>query len=105
MKVNSVGIDAYRQTMEKPQVNKQAVADRQQQVEKTQKVQVPVQTNKVSSKLGVKLQAGTFDDMLSDEERQAIEMVFSRFRNIAGSYTNDGTNESSTLGNFVDVKL
>ena len=45
------------------------------------------------------------DDMLSDEERQAIDMVFAKFRNIAGSYANDGTNESSTLGNFVDVKL
>jgi hypothetical protein len=104
MKVNSIGINAYRQAMDKPPVTDQKVSDQQKNVGKTDKVKVPVQANRAGSKLAVKLKSGTFTDMLSAEEKQALEMVFDRFREMA-AYSRDGAPDKNIVGNFVDVKL
>ena len=103
MKVNPLGIDAYRQTMDRSSVNNKPTADRKANVERPDKVEVPLKSQKASSKLAVKLNSGTYADNLSAEEKQALEMVFDRFRQMAGKY-NAGS-EQALVGNFVDVKL
>lgn len=108
MKVNPIGIDAYRQAMDKPQVENRAAATKKEEAAKTSQVQIPGQVNKIGSKLAVKLKPGTFVDMLSAEEKKAFELVFEKFRQLTtadGAYSKNGENNRQTTGNFVDVTL
>lgn len=109
MKINAVGIDAYRQTVSEAQVNrKSSSADNQAQTTKSDKVQIPGQGDNIGSRLAVQLKKGTFMDMLSEEEKRALEMVFEKFRSLeinGKSYDNNGASKRANLGNIVDVKL
>ena len=71
MKINSIGIDTYRQAMEKPQTENRLNAEKDSKAAEASKVHIPSQTEKIGSKLGVKLKPGTFIDMLSQEEKEA----------------------------------
>lgn len=108
MKINSIGIDAYRQAAERSQVENRPAAQKQSEVEKASRVHIPGHLNKAGSKLGVKLPEGSFVDMLSTEEKKAFEMVFERFRQLStadGAYNENGAGKRQAVGNFVDVTL
>ncbi len=108
MKVNSIGIDAYRQATEKPQAENRPALQKQSEAAQAARLHIPGQLNKDGSKLAVKLEPGTFIDMLSAEEKKAFEMVFERFRQLSsagGSYNENGAGKRQTVGNFVDVTL
>lgn len=108
MKINSIGIDAYRQATERPQVENRPAPQKQSEAEQASRLQIPGQLNKAGSKLAVKLEPGTFVDMLSTEEKKAFEMVFERFRQLSsadGAYNENGAGKRQTVGNFVDVSL
>lgn len=109
MKINAVGIDAYRQVQNETKVQSRQVATQKQpQTEETGKVNLPGQSSRISSKLAVKLKEGTFDDLLSTEEKKALEMMFDRFKAagmLDGGYAEDGAVERPVLGTMVDVKL
>ncbi len=109
MKINAVGIDAYRQVQNDPQLNRKSSAtDNKISGEKADRVQIPGQGDNVGSKLAVQLKKGGFVDMLSVEEKRALEMVFEKFRALeinGKSYDNNGATRKSNLGNLVDVKL
>jgi len=107
MKINSIGIESYRQAMGKPQVENRP-ADNKKEASKVANVGIPAQSEKVGSKLAVRLQPGTFVDMLSAEEKQAVELFFEKFNSIKSKdavYARDGESNSSHLGKHVDVKL
>ena len=105
MKINPVGVETYRQAMGKPQVNNNAVAENKARVNDT-RLKIPGQAEKIGSKLSVKLKPGTFIDMLSTEEKQALELLFAKYNNIKqGDYRPDGETGQAHLGNLVDVKL
>jgi hypothetical protein len=106
MKINSIGLDVYRKTMEKPLPDNQS-PDKGSPATGIGNVHIPSQTNKIGSKLAVTLKPGTFIDMLTPEEKRAFELVFEKFRQVGspdGSYGSEGVNKSH-IGNFVDVKL
>ena len=107
MKVNSIGIDTYRQTMNKPAVDNKPVADGKSQVNAGQKIEIPGQPDKISSSLAIKLKSGAFADMLSAEEKEAIELLFAKYQNgnRGSAYSSDGAASQAHLGNVVDVKL
>jgi len=108
MKVNSIGIDSYRQTTGKTQVENRAATENRKQTEQATRIQIPGQGQKIGSDLSIRLRPGTFIDMLSDEERRAFELIFQKFNGLSagdGVYARrDATNESH-LGNYLDVKL
>jgi hypothetical protein len=109
MKINPIGIQAYRQTVGEAQVNKKATSTESvNNPGQTDRVVIPGQGDATGSKLSVQLKNGNFLDMLSTEERKALEMLFDKFKN-AGSegltYEKKGTSEKSRLGNIVDVRL
>ena len=101
MKVNSIGINAYQKLAEQPAQNRKPVSADEKATEKTGKINIPVQTNQIGSRLGVKLQGNEFMNMLSDEEKRAFELVFEKFNG------NNGSKSAGRegLGRFVDVKL
>ena len=106
MKVSSIGIDTYRQSMSKPPVGNQPAAAKQSGIERPDKVQISGKTDRVTSKLAVKLKSGTFDDLLSPEEKEALEMLFAKLDEIHnGSYGKNGEENKAHIGNFVDVRL
>ncbi len=105
MKINATGIDAYRNITGENQINRKPVST-DNRAEQGDKVQIPVQDKAPGSKLSVNLKNGSFADMLSPEERQALEMIFEKFRGAEGrSYEKSGTVDKPRLGSIVDIKL
>jgi len=109
MKINSIGIEAYRQITNDSQVNKKSgSAENKMQTDRADRIQIPGQGDNIGSRLAVQLKKGSFIDMLSGEEKRALEMVFEKFRSLeidGRSYDGKGTPRKSNLGNMVDVKL
>jgi len=109
MNINSIGINSYRQAMEKPQVEKRPAPEKQPETNKTDLINIPENANRVGSKMGVRLEPGSFVDMLSNEEKQAFEMAFEKYGGagaLGGTYANNGEAETSDIvGSHVDVKL
>jgi len=113
MKVNPVGINSYRQAMERPQAeNRQNVDSKTTQTAKTaaktESVNITDQIGRVGSKLAVHLKPGTFVDMLSAEEKQAMQMAFEKYSASEaenGTYAKNGASEMTVKGSLVDVKL
>ncbi len=100
MKINSVGIEAYRQLGGNAQVNRHSQSGKTESALKSGRVEIPIQDNRVSSKLGVKLKEGSFLDRLTPEEKQALEMLFSKY----GAGGVNGSSDSLKPGTFVDFK-
>ncbi|PKK84504.1 MAG: hypothetical protein CVT49_02710 [candidate division Zixibacteria bacterium HGW-Zixibacteria-1] len=105
MKINPIGIDSYRQAMERPQVEKRPDADNKPQVNQSERVNITDRTDRVGSKLAVRLKPGTFVDMLSTEEKKAVELAFEKYAGAGRTYAKNGANETVRAGSLVDVKL
>ena len=108
MKINAIGINSYRQAMEKPQVEKRPAPENQPNVKKSDSVSITDRADRVGSKLGVRLEPGTFVDMLSTEEKQALENVFEKYGRpgmLTGTYAKGGQSETVKTGAHLDVKL
>jgi len=109
MNINSVGINAYRQLDVDNQVSRRQDAD---QTARSQETKTPVeiagQTTQTKSALGVKLNRGAFDEILNTQEKEALEMVFEKFRSAAAmtaTYEKNGSADKPQLGTIVDVTL
>ena len=108
MKVNPIGIQAYEQLTQREQAPG-AVADKQVQSTPEKPVQITPQAEAASSKLAVKAPAGSYAEFLSPEEKQALDLLFSRFRD-SGRFgpgygkDNAAAAEAVTVGNLLDVK-
>lgn len=107
MKINSIGINAYRQTVTENQ-KRIPTPGENAAAKAADRVLIPGQEDSISSKLAVQLQRGKFADMLTPEERQALELIFEKFR-LAGlgdeHYGQKAVQKSEHLGKVVDVKL
>ncbi len=104
MKINATGVDAYRNVTGDSQITRKPVnTDNKAQ---TDRVQIPVQDKAPGSKLAVYLKNGSFADMLSPEEKKALEMIFEKFRGAESrSYEKNGAVDKPRLGSIVDIKL
>ena len=108
MKVNPIGIQAYEQLIQREQA---PAAPAETQVKSTPEkpVQISPQAEAASSRLAVKAPAGSYADSLSSEEKQALDLLFSRFREsgrFGAGYGRDNAaaGETVTVGNLLDVK-
>ena len=105
MKINSIGINAYQEMTGKAQANKKPVElNKSEQVQKTGKIQIPSRVDRVGSDLSVKLEGENYAEMLSPEEKQALELLFEKYGDKRG-IANSSTTNRPGLGTFVDVKL
>jgi hypothetical protein len=107
MKINPIGIDSYRNTMGNQAIDNKQINAEKKQVENDPKIKIPPQLDKTSSELAVKLKSGAFSDLLSAEEKEALELLFARYQNgeTGSVYKRDGETSKEHLGNFVDVRL
>ena len=105
MKISSIGVNAYREITNQSRVNQKPPAPKQpDQTEKASQVHIPGQTNTIGSKLSVKLPNADYAEMLSSEERQALELLFEQYGKNFNTATSRSTGNAG-LGNFVDVTL
>ncbi len=108
MKVNPIGIQAYEQLTQREQAPG-APGEKQVQSTPEKPVHITPQAEAASSKLAVKAPAGSYADFLSPEEKQALDLLFSRFRDsgrFGAGYAKDNSSaaETVTVGNLLDVK-
>lgn len=110
MKVDAIGINSYQQ-LSGQETNRQKAAEDSQELAQAQKtITIPVQEQSESSRLAVKAPSGSYADYLSPEERNALDLLFSRYSNRAAfnrdysPKTNNSGNDSH-LGNNIDLKV
>ena len=105
MKINSIGINAYQEMTGRAQASKKPVETiKNEQIQKPGKVQIPSRTDRVGSDLSIKLDGEDYAEMLSPEEKQALELLFEKYGDKRGITNSSSTNRPG-LGTFVDVKL
>ena len=109
MKINPVNIQAYQQTVRRDQADKPA-SQVDQGVAARNTVGIDPQQQVGGSKLAVKAPSTTYADMLSPEERQALDMLFAKYRDggrFGPAYQagGEGPADEATVGRLVDVKV
>ncbi|UCD63431.1 MAG: hypothetical protein JSW34_11880 [Candidatus Zixiibacteriota bacterium] len=110
MKVNPVAIQSYQQTVQRenrvaPQTPQQAGSE-----EPGKKVKIAPQSEGSESRLAVRARVDNYTDMLTPEEKSALDMLFSRFRDssrFGQVYQNRMASEQDNplIGGMVDVKV
>lgn len=105
MKINPAGVQAYRTIDRRDtpamQPEREQAARLDQQPAANEQVSIDPQKT-VQSQLAVKGPSGSYADFLNDDERAALELLFSRFAE--RGQTANGENEAA-LGRLIDVKV
>jgi hypothetical protein len=108
MKVNPLGIQAYQQMNRSDRTSSEASASRAS-LPTEQNVVIEPQSGVSKSAVAVKAPAGSYAKFLSAEERQALDLLFTKFSDTSrfGSAYAAETSEAATeqLGRLVDVKV
>ena len=111
MKINPIGINSYQQTTGQEAARKQATGGSNEAARTdSTKVLIPPQAESHSSRVSVKISKGNYAEYLSAEERQALDLLFSRFADrsrFEPGYSRDMAlaEDDSHLGKTVDVKV
>jgi len=102
MKINPIGIQSYQQTVRRDAPEQKEVgAD--PNVQQANKLNIEPHNKATRSQMAVKAPQGSYDEFLSVEEKRALELLFSRFRNAAAGSAENGEQQPG-LGSWVDVK-
>ncbi len=108
MKISSIGIQNYQQ-VNRQENSRPETAERRSGTQNSDPVLIQPQSTQPSSILAVKAPTGTYADALSPQERQALELLFARFKeggrfNAAIRAEVESSGESG-VGNIIDVKV
>ena len=110
MKINPIGISSYQQLTGQEARRKSVAPENEQTGQSKATVAIPPQNETQSSRLAVKVEGGSYADFLSPEEKNALDLLFSRFtdRSRFGQKYNHQTvadEENGQLGRVVDLKV
>ncbi len=104
MKINSIGIQSYQEMVRRDNVAKQPPPNTETK-QANEKVAIEPHNRATRSQMAVKAPKGSYAEFLSVEERQALELLFSRFRGNENAANSSGSGvEVPTLGAWIDVK-
>ena len=108
MKVNPLGIQAYQQVNRSDRQPSNATLRTSQTAD--QSVVIEPQSTASKSALSVKAPSGSYSKFLSTEERQALDLLFTKFSDatrFGSAYAADSDEVAGTeqLGRLVDVKV
>ncbi len=101
MKINPIGIQNYQQSVGNRQ---QATKAEGQEKLPGQGVAIEPKTRVETSKVAVKAPSGTYDQFLTDNERKALDMLFSRYAHRAGQ-ADCSDQPGDSVGQVIDVKV
>ena len=114
MKVNPIGIQSYQQLNRNEKPSGQANGAQtqiQDGIVKSDQNQLTIKpAAEESSRIAVKAARGSYADLLSPQEKQALDLLFSRYRDNsrfgpAYKSSEPSQNETESLGSLVDVKV
>jgi len=103
MKINPVSIQSYQEAVKPDRPGERRTISAPAE----QSVTIDPQKNKVGSELAVNLKGASYADSLSPEEKQALDMLFGKFRGedrFGGNYQSESSG-GSTVGRMIDVKV
>ena len=107
MKINPVGIQSYQQLNRQNQPP--APAPKAEEAAAKDSVLIEPQTSLKKSAVAIKGPSGDYAKYLSTEERQALDLLFSRYADSsrfgAAFRADQGAEEKPALGSIVDVKV
>ena len=109
MKINAAAIQSYQQITRQ---NRPGSEQAEQTANRTAEKAVTIRPQEAgqSSRLAVQAQNGDYSEFLTTEENQAMEMLFSKFKDsdrFGPSYQRglDSADSRSPVGQLVDVKV
>ena len=107
MKVNPVSIQNYQQTARREEAGKPTARPEQAAARAT--LGIEPQKELTGSKLAIKAPSSTYADALSPQEREALDLLFAKFRDgtrFGPSYgAGDEGADEPTVGRVIDVKV
>ncbi len=107
MKINPIGIQSYQQIGQQNNKPAQKSETEATGVQSTRLHITPQE--KTDSKISVEGPKGSFAEFLSTEERAALDLLFTRFRDsdrFGASFKRDASPEpTETVGRVVDIKV
>ena len=109
MKVNPIGIQSYQQLTNRQTQTSQKLSEQQSEAVADKKVTISPQEN-AGSRIAVKANSGNYSEYLSPEEKNALDILFSRFKDserFGTSFNSDTQVEArqKTLGIQIDLKV
>jgi len=107
MKINPVGIQSYQQLNRQNQSPVPAAKTEETGVKES--VLIEPQSSLKKSAVAIKGPSGDYAKYLSTEERQALDLLFSRYADTsrfgAAFQAEQATDDAPTVGSLVDVKV
>ncbi len=109
MKINPIGVQSYRQTVQREQ-KPPVKTEKDAQGVQDSVLDIRPQSVADKSSLAVKAPEGNYTDFLTMEERSALELLFSRF-NDTGRFGSDlsgttaGESGHQPVGRLIDLKV
>ncbi len=110
MKINPMGIQSYQQVSHQQARPAAPAADEQSKAVDKSKLAIPVQDASETSRLAIKAPGDSYAKFLSVEERQALDLLFGKFRDadrFGAGYSRDMESDDTNgkLGRVVDLKV
>ncbi len=108
MKVNPIGIQSYQQLNRRDNAAIQKENSNARSTDSTVVIEPQVESS--TSKLAVKAPDSSYAEYLTADEKRALDLLFSRFKDTGrfGAYSpaeNDNTASDAALGRVIDVKV
>ena len=110
MKIDPVAIQTYQQVNKREQQSSPMARGNDEHQTVESKLTIEPQQGAMGSKLAVKVPAGKYAEFLSPDEKKALELLFSRFRDgsrFGPGYTNgsQASGVDAQIGRIIDVKV
>ncbi len=109
MKINPIGIQSYQQLARRDEPAK-APPDIKKTSTSDSSVTISPQTDRVSSRLAVKVPKDSYAEFLTPEEKKVLELLFRRFSDTSRfgpgySRETENAGEQTMVGSIIDVKV
>ena len=109
MKVNPVAIQSYQQAVRRDDAAALKNSEKNQTTHADKAVKIAPQNEGAESRVAVRARVGNYADILTPEEKSALDLLFSRFRDsdrFGPGYQHSSTTEENNLvGGIIDLKV
>ena len=110
MKVNPVAIQSYQQAVRRDDKIAPQGHDNNQAVDAGYKVKIAPQNEGTESRVAIRAHVDNYADILTPEEKNALDLLFSRFRDaerFGPGYRMDAATEDEDrlVGGLIDIKV
>lgn len=108
MKVNPVAIQSYQQAVRRDDAVAPKTSDRNEATQQGKSVKISPQNEGAESRVAVRARVGNYADILTPEEKNALDLLFSRFRDsdrFGPGYQRAAADDDNLIGGIIDLKV